>query len=461
MFSDETQLPCGRKNCPLPELVLVHFPSYNGEAFYPHLPRTWVPIRCCTIQHKDRKSQSRTSLPLRLNWALTVHKAQGITSESGCVLDLESKSHRNAIALPGLAFVAFTRVKTFARLAFLKLPPLLDFFACRQQKEFQRREKFEEAAADMHAAYLLKQKGMQLEDEVQHHLRHAEEVKGAALTEEEKEVLSRALRCRGVTPLSEELRVWLAKFTGAKETASLVDLCRSFRGKRSAQTSEGLKSEASSKREPLNVGVHVIYPVLLEMGFSDPVARRAVNTCAGSMEEAINFCLAATAPDADVNQCGFSESINVAAERASLKQSFERTGLVEQTSEHYAQERTSRLAKRRASKYVMSILQPSSLIYDSYKLQADALRSTVVHDVFDFGFLADKSINACFWLSIVAGWSRYPRKNYNDATLQLLSDDLDCIREKPLSSMTCSFRAKYGEDALGRLAYIPYRCSIL
>ena len=86
---------------------------------------------------------------------MTVHKAQGLTAKEGCVVDLRVRSKRNPIALPGLAFVAWTRTESFDRLAFRDLPPLLDFFERRQHRDFKQREKFELQATKKHEAYAL------------------------------------------------------------------------------------------------------------------------------------------------------------------------------------------------------------------------------------------------------------------------------------------------------------------
>ena len=77
---------------------------------------------------------------------MTAHKAHGLTAKEGCVVDLRAHSKRNPIALPGLAFVAWTRAESSDRLAFRDLPPLLDLFERRQHKDFKQREKFDTQA---------------------------------------------------------------------------------------------------------------------------------------------------------------------------------------------------------------------------------------------------------------------------------------------------------------------------
>ena len=44
--------PRGLDSCPLPDVVVVHFPCYVGPALLPGLPRTWVPVPSAeVIQH--------------------------------------------------------------------------------------------------------------------------------------------------------------------------------------------------------------------------------------------------------------------------------------------------------------------------------------------------------------------------------------------------------------------------
>jgi hypothetical protein len=68
--------PCGFRDCPLPNMVIVNFPEYKGQACFDGCPRTWVPVPVAKTQSNTRKYQWRAALPLRLCWALTVHKCQ-------------------------------------------------------------------------------------------------------------------------------------------------------------------------------------------------------------------------------------------------------------------------------------------------------------------------------------------------------------------------------------------------
>jgi hypothetical protein len=159
--------PCDTDSCPLPDFVVVNFPDYQGRAFFgSNLPRTWVPIPPATVRHDSRKSLIRLGIPLKLSWALTVHKSQGLTCKEGVVVDMTVvKGGRNPIATPGVAFVAWTRAETWSRVAFRSLPPLQQFMDIRKRPEFKRRQDFEEWADGQHDELMLK-RGITRENEL-------------------------------------------------------------------------------------------------------------------------------------------------------------------------------------------------------------------------------------------------------------------------------------------------------
>ena len=96
----------------LPIEVTVKFDSYSG----PTLPDGTVPI---TPLHRTwfstTKQCSRLQIPLKLAWAVTIHKSQGLTLDKA-VIDIGKKEFST-----GLTFVACSRVRQLTDLLFV--PP--------------------------------------------------------------------------------------------------------------------------------------------------------------------------------------------------------------------------------------------------------------------------------------------------------------------------------------------------
>lgn len=92
----------------LPVAVTVKFDKYSGSSLHdgsvPIVPlrRTW--------SHSTEQC-SRLQIPLKLAWAITVHKAQGLTLDK-VVLDIGDKEFST-----GLTFVACSRVRKLSDLA--------------------------------------------------------------------------------------------------------------------------------------------------------------------------------------------------------------------------------------------------------------------------------------------------------------------------------------------------------
>ena len=100
--------------CPpdLPVAVMVHFDSYTG----PTLPDGTVPIIPLRRTWFATTQQcSRLQLPLKLAWAVTIHKAQGMTLDR-VVIDVGKKEFSS-----GLTFMACSRVRHLTDLLFV--PP--------------------------------------------------------------------------------------------------------------------------------------------------------------------------------------------------------------------------------------------------------------------------------------------------------------------------------------------------
>lgn len=115
----------------LPIAVLVSCPTYTGPTLWRTAPKDGFPdgvpivpiVPIKTTFEIGSKTLSRTQLPLRLAWAVTVHKSQGLTLER-VRIGLGSNEF-----CAGLTFVALSRAKS------------LDGFMLLDQVSFCRVEK--------------------------------------------------------------------------------------------------------------------------------------------------------------------------------------------------------------------------------------------------------------------------------------------------------------------------------
>ena len=92
----------------LPIAVIVKFDDYTGPSINNELPHC-VPICPITVISDTLGGvHERQQLPLKLAWAITIHKSQGLTL-SNTWIDI-GKSERT----PGISYVAISRVKTLS-----------------------------------------------------------------------------------------------------------------------------------------------------------------------------------------------------------------------------------------------------------------------------------------------------------------------------------------------------------
>ena len=93
----------------LPIAVVVKFDGYRGVSFSDQEP-SLVPICPVTVRATSNPVSERQQLPLRLSWAFTIHKSQGMTLSRAWV-DI-GKSETTI----GMSYVALSRVKTLSSL---------------------------------------------------------------------------------------------------------------------------------------------------------------------------------------------------------------------------------------------------------------------------------------------------------------------------------------------------------
>ena len=92
----------------LPIVVTVEFENYRGPVFNEN-QLLCIPIYPITVTSQTGIGfHERQQLPLRLAWALTIHKSQGLTLPKAWI-DI-GKSERTA----GVSYVAISRVKSLA-----------------------------------------------------------------------------------------------------------------------------------------------------------------------------------------------------------------------------------------------------------------------------------------------------------------------------------------------------------
>ena len=386
---------------------------------------------------------------MRLAYALTIHKAQGLSLPEGAVVDLQvSNPKRNPVAGMGLAFVAWTRVTTWRRLAFRNLPQFADFLAVRQTKDFQLRENFESWADAAHDRFM-ESRGMTPCDEEQQHLKHFRDCvrrdTGLEPTPAEIDDLVGMLRQRGVLPFPPSLIEGARQRLGGIDKVSMAQVVAAFRGTRQVLKGDGIqKSRRSSKLtgdaqgkslesagrseeippEPASgssdpagcpknkIMIHACRKVLREHGFSEGDIEDALKQCGFDLQRAVEVCIqrsrgmemdahTGSTSDDDASlglmiDMGFRvQDVTVSLELADFDFSLALRLLLAGLDE----ERSRRLTRHRKA-----VLPPSACA--QYRQRAAEEYPPHTFTTVDLGMMADGTSNACFWLALAAGWSR-------------------------------------------------------
>ncbi|XP_055343218.1 ATP-dependent DNA helicase PIF1-like [Paramacrobiotus metropolitanus] len=119
----------------LPVAIMVEFDKYSG----PTVGNNCIPICSLTAQWTDRgRKHTRTQFPLSLAWALTIHKAQGITCEKA-VINVGLREFAS-----GLIYVGLSRVKSWSGLAIEPTFPFSLLSAIKSKKATVQRLKEEQ-----------------------------------------------------------------------------------------------------------------------------------------------------------------------------------------------------------------------------------------------------------------------------------------------------------------------------
>ena len=454
---------------------------------------TWVPIPCILVRAEKRRGCARAGIPLKLAWALTIHKAQGITEPEGTITSFEGSRMPRAVSKMGLALVAWTRATNWARVAFRQLPPLEEFLALRMSRDFKARQKFEAIADAKHDAFLLS-RGVQPLAHMEAHKEHLRRVVrdqyNRDVTDAEIRDVETMLSLRGVAPVSESVERLAGQSTGRKSSEGLWTIVESFRAdtalkKRTAGGRGGKRQGA-----PALDGVGIARAILQEHGYASADVEVALRACGPDVDQCVEFCLRAASGagvSADPPAAGGARSAG--SEDTSAFDAIVRLGydcevitrILEKCDFSFVSALkcvlmggdTDRIRhggghcfRRQTAKKDIGTSSVQRLfglsVRQQYEQRSQESLGVSVVPV-DLGQHAGGTTAACFWLSLAAGLSRttwaMPRaaSAFADAPLSLLHD----VASMTLEDMNVGCGSKALNDTpVGRLAYMlrAYMC---
>ena len=186
------------------QYVIVDFPGYVGPVMVAGHP-TWVAVPKQTCRHEKFRGLSRTNFPLVLCYGMTVHKSQGLTVSTRCVFNMEHEPTWSPFKnMCGLAFVGFSRVTDFSKMAFKHVPDYWTFQGMAETDMFRWRTELEQRLDALHdqTAAIVFQGKSSIKDDVQRHQTFTEDLTGKKMSQEALADLTHMLSVRGVLPQS-------------------------------------------------------------------------------------------------------------------------------------------------------------------------------------------------------------------------------------------------------------------
>ena len=486
----------------LPEYVIVDFPGYSGPPlFLGEGQERWVPIPPVSVRCKGARSFAREQVPLRLAWALSVSKSQGLTIPEGVVVDLQSKCGRKPASDPGCAFVAWTRAQSLDQWACWKLPDFASFLAARDTRGFKARAAFEERSDAMHEK-TLRQRGISPAEEVEAHIRHFERqraAEGEPTTTADVADIRDMLAIRGVRDVPPDVAELAAQFRSKPRAPAgkQADVFKAFAGgkrisfgeraprgrprKRALPAGRRIRPATSPRGDASRDaagsgwegGARDPRDVLAAMGFAGPRAAAALAACGGGLAGAIeNLLLGDEGPSLRMSANGAPGVPPMYTEVAQLLTSmgvgpdgirracdlggspelvfYRASGVAS------ANEMSRRLLASRRRADGDPVLGAREA-YEARFLVEVGARGRVI----DLGAMADGSPNACLFLSVAAALSRLREPGPFDdrGALDSAASHLEGAQATPLDALANGARPADGRDAVGRYANVLRRVS--